>query len=221
MNTKRQSQNERSALTCAKLRAATISLISDNGYVNTTCLDISKHAGVSRGALLHHYPAKIDLIVDAAACIWSQAIDEVRKLSEALGKGQLDIDAFVEGLWSRVFMDNVVTFTMDLTSAARSDKELHDRISVHLGDLFEAYDQIAQEAFASIGLSKEQQRVMVTLTNCTIRGLKLQELMHPDPAMTQAIKDALKMMLSHTLNSPERVSLLPKPARITRQAVTQ
>ncbi len=201
MSKVRRSQEERRTETCARLRDATIALISERGYVNTTTIDISKRAGVSRGALLHHYPHKIDLIVDAAAHVWSDAIKQVRDLSEALSAGNVDLDAFVEGVWTRVFRASSVTMTLDLMSAARSDEELRERISVHLQNLFEAYDEIADQAFADSGLTKDQRRVLVSLTICTIRGLKLQELMHPNPAMTQAIRDALKVMLHNVLHA--------------------
>ncbi len=103
--------------------------------------------------------------------------------------------------------------TLDLMSAARSDEELRKRISGHLEDLFEAYDQIADQAFANSGISKNQQRIIVSLTTCTIRGLKLQEMMHPNPAMTQAIRDALKVMLEQILHSSDRNTLLPDPGQ--------
>jgi len=204
----RRSQQERSDGTCDKLRKATIALITERGYVNTTTIHISERAGVSRGALMHHYPTKIDLIADAAAEVWRGAIEEVRDLSEALSQGQLDISAFVDGIWNRVFPEETVNVTLDLMSAARSDEELHKRISVHLENLFKAYDQIADQAFANSGFSKDQQRVIVSLTTCTIRGLKLQEMMHPDPAMTKAIRDVLKVMLEQVLSSESKKSLL-------------
>ena len=201
MTKPRRSQEDRRTETCARLRDATIALISERGYVNTTTIDISKRAGVSRGALLHHYPHKIDLIVEAAAYTWSDAIAQIRDLSQALSSGELDVDSFVEGVWTRVFRASSVTMTLDLMSAARSDEQLRERISGHLQDLFEAYDEIAEQAFADSGLSKGQRRVLVSLTTCTIRGLKLQELMHPDPAMTQAIRDALKVMITNVLKT--------------------
>lgn len=215
----RKRQEERRDETSAKLRAATISLIADRGYVNTTTTEISKKAGVSRGALLHHYPAKIDLIVDAAAQVWRQAIVEVQTLSSALGRGELDIDGFVEGVWDRVFQHNSVTMTLDLMSAARSHDELRERISVHLENLFKAYDEIADQAFAGSGLSQDQRRVLVSMTTCMIRGLKLQEQMHPDPAMTQAIRDSFKIMLQQVIESGDKQSLLPEPGKLKLKVV--
>lgn len=216
---KRRSQEERRTQTCARLRAATVALIAERGYAKTTTVDISKRAGVSRGALAHHYPAKVDLIVDAAGEVWRGAITEVRQLAEALNRGALDTDGFVEGVWERVFRENAVLMTLDLMSAARSDDELRKSIATHLRDLFGAYDEIADQAFARSGLSKDQRRVIVSLTTCMIRGLRLQELMHPDPAMTQAIRDALKIMLEQILNSAETSAWLPEPGRTSKGTV--
>ena len=214
MTKPRRSQEDRRTETCARLRDATIALISERGYVNTTTIDISKRAGVSRGALLHHYPHKVDLIVEAAAYAWTDAIAQIRDLSQALSSGKLDVDSFVEGVWTRVFRASSVTMTLDLMSAARSDEQLRERISGHLQNLFEAYDEIAEQAFADSGLSKGQRRVLVSLTTCTIRGLKLQELMHPDPAMTQAIRDALKVMIINVLKTgPDWAVCLDREAK--------
>ena len=210
----RRSQQQRRTETSAKLRKATIELIAEQGYVNTTTIEIAERAGVSRGALMHHYPAKIDLIADSACEVWSEAISQVRLLAQALSRGQLDVDTFVEGVWDRVFPKSAVIMTLDLVSAAKSDENLQERISPPLQELFEAYDQIAIQAFAETGLSTEQGRVIVSLTTCMIRGLKLQELMHPDPAMSQAILDALKVMLAQTLKSRDTLSMLPVPDRL-------
>lgn len=209
----RRSQQQRRTETSAKLRKATIELIAEQGYVNTTTMEIAERAGVSRGALMHHYPAKIDLISDSACEVWSEAIVQVRQLAQALSRGQLDIETFVEGVWDRVFPRSAVIMTLDLVSAARSDENLQNRISPPLQELFETYDQIAIQAFAETGLSTEQGRVIVSLTTCMIRGLKLQELMHPDPAMSQAILDALKVMLAQTLKSTDSLSMVPEPDR--------
>ncbi|MEO1159883.1 MAG: TetR/AcrR family transcriptional regulator [Pseudomonadota bacterium] len=91
----RKRQEERRDETSAKLRAATISLIADRGYVNTTTTEISKKAGVSRGALLHHYPAKIDLIVDAAAQVYARRLSRCRHF-----QARLDVASWIlTGLW--------------------------------------------------------------------------------------------------------------------------
>mgnify|MGYP001813421858 CR=1 FL=1 len=52
-----KSENTRSAV----LEAA-VDCFYDLGYANTTTEKISRRAGVSRGAMLHHFPTRFDLI---------------------------------------------------------------------------------------------------------------------------------------------------------------
>ena len=187
-------------------------MICESGYVNTSISEICNRAGVSRGALLHHYPTKVDLIVDAAASVWQAAIDEVRTLTAALSRGEMDSDAFFEGVWERVFRRDAVEMTVDLLSASKSDRQLQAGMSGPLAALMMAYDEIAEDAFPKTGLSHNQRRVLITMTLCAARGLRMQEMMHPDPAMTQAAKAALKLMIDQLLNSGAGPLLIPEPA---------
>ena len=94
----KRSQQERSVSTIARLRRATVALIAERGYANVTTNEIAQRAGVSRGALLHHFPLKIDLIVDAAEEIWRDAAIHVRRLSEELCRSADNADAFIDGM---------------------------------------------------------------------------------------------------------------------------
>jgi AcrR family transcriptional regulator len=44
------------------LDAAVDSLV-EHGFAGTTTLEVQRRAGVSRGALLHHFPSKAELLV--------------------------------------------------------------------------------------------------------------------------------------------------------------
>ena len=58
-------QEERTRAMRARLLEATVELLVEKGYAGTSTTLVSERAGVSRGAQLHHFPTKQDLVVAA------------------------------------------------------------------------------------------------------------------------------------------------------------
>ena len=56
----------RTAAMQQKLIDAAIQCLYELGYAATTTQLVTDRAGVSRGAILHHYPTKVDLMVAVA-----------------------------------------------------------------------------------------------------------------------------------------------------------
>ena len=63
--TVRRTQAERTAETTAKLLDATADCLVERGYAGTSTVEVCRRAGVSRGALVHHFPSKDDLVAAA------------------------------------------------------------------------------------------------------------------------------------------------------------
>ena len=55
---KRRSQKERSSETQARLLDAAVTLLHERGLAGTSTHDIAEAAGVSRGALTHHFESR-------------------------------------------------------------------------------------------------------------------------------------------------------------------
>ena len=62
---RRRTQEERSAETRTRLLDAAIECLLKLGYAGTTTTEIATRAKVSRGAQLHHYPTKQELLTAA------------------------------------------------------------------------------------------------------------------------------------------------------------
>ncbi len=71
---RRRTQEERRNATQTALLEATIFCLGRDGYAATSISSIIKQAGVSRGALLHHYPAKNELIAHAILHFYRQRL---------------------------------------------------------------------------------------------------------------------------------------------------
>lgn len=75
---KRRTQEERRAATQSVLLDATIHCLGRDGYAATSISAITKQAGVSRGALLHHYPTKNELIAHAILHFYRQRLSRFK-----------------------------------------------------------------------------------------------------------------------------------------------
>lgn len=62
----RRSNAERSAETQERILEATLECLSERGYAATSTNEVVRRAGVSRGALVHHFSSKSDLVAAAA-----------------------------------------------------------------------------------------------------------------------------------------------------------
>src|ERR1041384_8156245 len=58
-------QEQRTRAMRARLLEATVDCLVERGFAGTSTTLVSERAGVSRGAQLHHFPTKNDLVVAA------------------------------------------------------------------------------------------------------------------------------------------------------------
>ena len=80
----RRTQDERSAHTRGLLLDATIDCLHERGYANTTTTVIAERAGVSRGAQLHHFPTKRELVTSAVEHLCFKRLEDFRASFAAL-----------------------------------------------------------------------------------------------------------------------------------------
>src|SRR6185369_6387055 len=84
----RRTQAERSATTRARLLDATIACLHDLGYAGTSTPEIARRAGLSRGAQLHHFPTKAELVTSAVEHLFLRRRDEFLQAFHDRAAGQ-------------------------------------------------------------------------------------------------------------------------------------
>lgn len=121
----RTQQQRRDETRRALLDAAVESLI-EVGFARTTTLEVQRRAEVSRGALLHHFPSKAELLVAAVDHLAEMRARELKQLASQLPEeraGRARTDAVIGLLW-QCFSGAFFQVTMELRTAARTDPEL-------------------------------------------------------------------------------------------------
>jgi AcrR family transcriptional regulator len=118
----RQPVQARSVATRAALLDAAVECLCSDGYAAVTTPEIARRAGVSRGAQLHHFPTKAELMAAAVEHLLQRRLREFRDV--LAGAGSLDrVDAAVDVAWT-MFQGPTFVAWVELWIAARTDTEL-------------------------------------------------------------------------------------------------
>jgi AcrR family transcriptional regulator len=119
----RRTQAERSSRTKAKLLEATIELLVEIGYAATSTNDVARRAGLSRGAQVHHFPRKADLVVAAIEHLARKHREILLAKMELLPEDKTRTEVALRSLWE-VYRSPLFVASMELRSAARTDPEV-------------------------------------------------------------------------------------------------
>jgi AcrR family transcriptional regulator len=142
----RRSQRERRVEMRERILNAAVLCLVELGYGETTTLAVQARAGVSRGALLHYFPTRTDLVVEAVDHLFDSVKADMRAQVRADVAEADRIAAAVDSLWES-FRGPLFAAALELWMAARTDPDLlvalvpHERrlgheIKVLCGELF-------------------------------------------------------------------------------------
>ena len=114
---------ERAVVTRAAVLDAALECLVEKGYTATTTLEIARRAGVSRGAQLHHFPTKAELLTAAVHRLFERRADEFRRAFAGVKMTAGDVDRVIDVLWS-MFRGSTFVAWSELWLAARTDADL-------------------------------------------------------------------------------------------------
>src|SRR5687768_4533694 len=118
----RTPQGERTRAMRLRLLEATVECLVELGWAGTTTTVVSERAGVSRGAQLHHFPSKQDLVVAAVEHLSQRRRDDM--VAAAADLPEQDRTRAVLDVLAAQFVSPVFFAALELWVAARTDAEL-------------------------------------------------------------------------------------------------
>jgi AcrR family transcriptional regulator len=191
----RRTQEQRSLETRSKLIDATLACLYEFGAAHTSTSIVAERAGVSRGALTHHYATKEDLIADAIDHLLREATEEIRTCAKEMRQGNIDLNTFLDKL-CEMFLGRLVLITLEHVTEARHNDHLRERMVAVVRDFHGELDNIWREFFVGEGHSNHDVAVTLNLTLCVFRGMGMQSVLRDDPSYFRALRDAWKAQLN-------------------------
>jgi AcrR family transcriptional regulator len=199
----RRRSQERGRSTRARLVEAALASLIESGYAATTTIEVARRAGVSRGAQLHHFPTRAELVTAAVDALLTRRVQEFRKAFSNVPPGADRIEAAIDLLWAKF---NGPTFAAwaELWIAARTDADLR-AVVVEMDRRFtEEVRNLVTELFPLDGGNGPGiDEVALGFALALVDGLALRELVpntHTfDPAVSIA---ALKAVAQMTVAQP-------------------
>jgi AcrR family transcriptional regulator len=116
-------QAQKSATTRKRILDAAIHCIVEEGYARMTTTSIAERAGLSRGAMLHHFPSKIDIVRAGVEHLHAKRLAAFRKSITSQPSTADRVKASVVSYWQQVTHPLYTAF-FELSVAARTDPEL-------------------------------------------------------------------------------------------------
>ncbi len=190
-----RTQEERTAATRASLVQSTLDLLLSKGYAATTAGEIAAQAGLTRGALSHHFSGKDELVVEAFDHHLTLVTADIRSYAGLLHGGALSLDDFIDRVWT-IMSGRFFMLTLEEITAARHNDYLRVRLARRTRVFHDALDGIWTHFFAGTGLGGADVDVMLNATLCLLRGMGVQTVLRDDPVYYRRLLHFWKTMLA-------------------------
>jgi len=203
----RTQQQRRDQTRRALLDAAIESLI-EVGFARTTTLEVQRRAGVSRGALLHHFPSKAELLVAAVDHLAEMRATEMKALAQELPPAVAEPDAapgadartdVVLGLLWQCFSGTFFRVAMELRTAARTDPELRAVLTVAELSLRERIVAQSRSLFGAAVADHPGLERALDLTLQLMIGAAMSSVLHGDTSGLDVLIDDWKALFPRVL----------------------
>ncbi len=171
VTSKPRTQEARSAAMRKRLIDAAIGALVDKGYAATTVVEVCERAGVTRGALFHHFDDLADLLGAALTALFTDMVD-----SSLAADTEEDL---VSRAWRNVSRRDFKA-VIEIWLAARNDPTLAGRLGPVIEKFRDVFDPASNPTLANrIGGNKEATAVYRLIVE-TMIGMALGRAVTPD-----------------------------------------
>lgn len=211
---------ERSAATRRLILDATITCLNDWGYGGVTNIKVADAAGVSRGAMMHHFPTRQALII--------ATIEHAHHRLNEFRAAEMDRTPPGLARFRAILDQSLVTQRMpegtalnEIRIGSRSDREIREAVTPMMSSISEDYVRMVSRIARDAGLkpNRELHGLTGTVAMAT-RALAINTFTYPSVGLRDNVLWTLQMMREDLIarqlgerfaERPASLPDLPKP----------
>jgi AcrR family transcriptional regulator len=182
---KRRTQAERSASTRKVLLDAAVKCLFEHGYGATTTIMVAEEAGVSRGAMLHQFPSKADLMAFVVEADFEEEVELYDELLAGIEEPRERLLAYPEATWKVLSRPSGIA-VLEILQGSRSDLALREKLApVQAKIEAHAREKLNREFPSGISVP------LLTLIVGVARGLSIAKILAPEG---EDVTDAVRLL---------------------------
>jgi AcrR family transcriptional regulator len=194
----RRTQAQRSDGTRTRLLEAAIHCLHESGYAATTTSLVAQRAEVSRGAMLHQFPTKVDLMLYVVRAVYDREVEEYVARLGHIRDLRTKLLALPEVAWEVLSRPSGVA-VLEVLQGSRSDPELAERL-LPMQSMIETGSFAWARRFDDV-YGAPVTTPLLRLMVWTVRGLSVARTLDPEADLGRAV--ALMRDMVAVLLDPE------------------
>ncbi|MEQ8177131.1 MAG: TetR/AcrR family transcriptional regulator [Amphiplicatus sp.] len=173
---------------------AAASQLSEAGYHRTSIITVIKRAGISQGALQHHFPSKLDLVIAVAEHLLNRSVKWFARAKSELKRGKSQFGQVIRRSWREQFQSGEYGALLEILVAARTDEELRARLAPALKGWRDAIDAELASLLPD-DMGRYELEAILTISRCMMTGLLVHDgLLGEDARMRSVIGEWLMIV---------------------------
>ena len=166
-------QQQKSAMTREKILDSAVECFVELGYGGTTTAVVAERAGVSRGAMLHHFPSKSGLMQAAVDHLYKRMVALYTRYVESI-PADLSVDERnrrgLQAYWKYLSSD-LFTAYHELTISGRTDTELAAILEQTAGKFVSTWKNANEQLFPDWAARGELYNLAMDITQFLLEGM--------------------------------------------------
>ncbi len=204
-------QAQKSASTRKLIVEAALQCLIKYGYSQTTTPRIADEAGISRGAMMHHFSNRLTVIQAAIEHLHSKRLRAFRRAVSSLPENQPHLHDALEAYWRHVTHPLFVAFH-ELSVAARTDRDLEKILKPAKEAFYREWYRLAVDLFPEWQSDPKSFDLALNLVQATLEGMALSRLsanvnLEAEKALFGYLEECLRNLMPMEMKNSKRYSL--------------